>query len=361
MPETLCDAHTQWASRPDDERFTSLQDLYTHLVAQRAASRALIVSSRSIEAVPLDNGQHLTIRANDERFGDAHAPTHWSFGQLASLAGAPAGYLRSLPAPMAADCINYGLQVSREVEDVGLLAQNHGTAVLRAATGPGYGRIWSSDIVGQMMQTLDLAAWKVPGVFGQALSEVTKENTTLYAGDRDMWVFLADETHRVDVPNRRNGATGQLYRGFFCWNSETGAGRLGLKTFYYDGVCGNRYVWGAEGVEEFSIIHRASAPDQYIEQMAPALTRYANASSQGITRAIEDARSDRLGDKTAEFLAKRFGPRMGAKIELAHVTDEGRPIETRWDALVGATAFARSIPHQDARIDFETEAAKLLA
>lgn len=29
------------------------------------------------------------------------APTHWSFGQLAALVGAPAAYLRQLPAPLA--------------------------------------------------------------------------------------------------------------------------------------------------------------------------------------------------------------------------------------------------------------------
>src|SRR5262245_19443929 len=41
--------------------------------------------------------------------------THWSFGQLASIAAAPPQYLRSLPAPIASDAINYGLQrVSRE-------------------------------------------------------------------------------------------------------------------------------------------------------------------------------------------------------------------------------------------------------
>jgi len=28
------------------------------------------------------------------------APTHWSFGQLSSRVGAPAAYLRQLPAPL---------------------------------------------------------------------------------------------------------------------------------------------------------------------------------------------------------------------------------------------------------------------
>ena len=37
------------------------------------------------------------------------APTHWSFGQLASLVGAPAAYLRQLPAPLAGINLQYGL------------------------------------------------------------------------------------------------------------------------------------------------------------------------------------------------------------------------------------------------------------
>ena len=32
---------------------------------------------------------------------EAVTPTHWSFGQLASLVGAPSAYLRQLPAPLA--------------------------------------------------------------------------------------------------------------------------------------------------------------------------------------------------------------------------------------------------------------------
>lgn len=39
---------------------------------------------------------------------------------------------------------------------------------------------------------------------------ITKQSTTLYASDRDMWVFLADEHNRIELPNRRNGKTGSL-------------------------------------------------------------------------------------------------------------------------------------------------------
>ncbi len=55
-------------------------------------------------------------RDNPERLalvmpGEAEplVPTHWSFGQLASLVGAPAAYLRQLPAPIAGINLQYGL------------------------------------------------------------------------------------------------------------------------------------------------------------------------------------------------------------------------------------------------------------
>jgi hypothetical protein len=36
------------------------------------------------------------------------APTHWSFGQLCSLVGAPATYMRQLPAPLGIN-LQHGL------------------------------------------------------------------------------------------------------------------------------------------------------------------------------------------------------------------------------------------------------------
>jgi hypothetical protein len=61
-----------------------------------------------------------------------------------------------------------------------------------------------------------------------------------------------------------------------------------------------------------------------------------------------------------KFLANRFGPRVAQRIEHAHVMDEGRPIETIWDAVTGATAYARSIPWTADRVEFETQAGDLL-
>jgi hypothetical protein len=51
---------------------------------------------------------------------------------------------------------------------------------------------------------------------------------------------------------------------------------------------------------------------------------------------------------------------MAEKIKAAHVREEQRPIETMWNAVTGATAYARSIGHQDARVEIERKAGEIL-
>lgn len=355
---TITEASRQWATRPAEERFINLPEMHASLVAQRAISRAAVVSSRRLRAVPTDDNRGLLIEGPN---GHGYAPTHWAFGQAANLVGAPGAYLRDLPAPLAADCLNYGFQVERDAQDVGVLLTKDGAAELRAMTGPRYGRIWNSDVVAALMDRFGdgaTGAWRVPGVFGK-LVEVDRSNTTLFASDRDLFVFLADEQNRIELPDRRDGATGTLARGFFVSNSETGAGALRVKTFLFDYVCANRIVWGAHELDEISIRHTASAPDRFLEEVAPALLAYSRSSASDVGHVLRTAQSSKI-DKVDAFLANRFGPRVADRIKHAHVLDEGRPIETVWDAVTGATAYARSIPWTAERVEFETKAGDLL-
>ena len=359
---TLMQANQQWASRPADERFLSLTALndFTHSV--RASSNARQISSRGLMALPVD-GDHKALQVVGPS-GARVDVTNWSFGQLAARAGAPAGYLRSLPAEMAADCINYGLQHEREIEDVGVLltaSPDGGVARLAAVTGPQYGRVWNSDITGALVQRFGDGVsgdFRVPGEYGKSV-EVTKRNSTLYASDRDMFVFLADEQHRIEIPNRRDGQSGSMARGFFVWNSEVGSSTLGISTFLFDYVCANRIVWGADNISEIKIRHTGGAADRWLQEVVPAIETYASGSTQGIVAAIEDARAVQI-DNVAGFLAKRFSKSQSSAIMAAHMTDEGRPIETLWDAATGITGYARGIAHQDARVAIEREAGKLL-
>lgn len=363
---TLMKASNQWMSRPADERFTSLTALHDHCDHQRSLSRARVMESRELRAEPLSGDpEHKAIVLRGPE-GNTADFTHWSFGQLARLGGAPADYVRTLPAPLAADCVNYGLQVARKVEDVGVLLQRgNGTGpTLRAVTGPKYGRVWNSDITAALCNQFGdgiNGKFRVPGEFGKRV-DVTKENTTLYASDRDMFVFLADEENRIEVPNRRDGESGSLARGFFVWNSEVGNTSLGICTFLFDYVCCNRIVWGAEDVKEIRIRHSSGAPAQFLRDVTPAIKAYAESSTKGITLMLTKARASRIGDAeaVADFLSQRFTRTQAEAINAAHVADEGRPIETLWDAATGITAYARGVDYQDRRIDIEREAGKVL-
>lgn len=359
----LTQASQQWMSRPADERYTNLYDMLLHFVDQREQSKEIVLSSRKLEAAPMSDNKGLRIVQAGGLAEDGFDPTHWAFGQLAGLADAPPSYLRKLPSPIAADCVNWGLR-QRSVEDVGVLLHQNGTRTLRAATGPKYGRIWNESILKGMTKTFGdgvTGDWCVPGIMGKPVN-VSKENTTLFAGDRDMFVFLADEKNRIEVPGRRDGKSGMMARGFFCWNSEVGSSSFGVATFLFDYVCGNRMVWGATQFKELRLRHTAAAPDRFLEELEPALVRYSNSSASDILIGIEKAKKARIGDKddVTEFLTKRFSARMAEELNNTHVLEEGRPIESLWDATVAITAKARNVTWQDERVKLERRAGDIM-
>lgn len=367
---TLTQASRQWASRPADERFLSLTELREKVSGQRQRSISTVVSSRRIEVQPhpMDPIKGITI-AGDDTMVD---PTHWAFGQLANLAGAPASYLRKLPAPLVADAMNYGLRFMRDAEEIGILRTeaetvgDAGTIIehtqLRAATGPRYGRVWNEEIVTALEQKFGdgrTGDFRVPGEFGRQV-EITRANTTIYGSDRDIFVFLADEENRIEVKNRRHGQPGSLARGFFVWNSEVGSQSIGAAFFLFDYVCMNRIVWGVQDFKEIRLRHTKSAPDRWLEEISPVLIEYSNASAQPIADTIREAQRKRVDDDLDRFLRNRFTTAEAKAIQAAHEREEGRPIETIWDAVTGATAHAKTIEHQDARVDLERKGGKLL-
>lgn len=362
----LMQAAAQFASRPDDQRYTSLTDLHAFTSGQRDRSQGKVVSTRHLtfEPTPGKERTHLNIVTADDRPAE---PTHWSFGQVAQLAGLPAKPLRNTAshggAQIIADLLNFNMKIVRDVEDVGvLLTQEDDGTELRAATGPNYGRIWNADVTRALVNKFGDGVsgdWKVPGEFGVDVP-ITKANTTLYASDRDLFVFLADERNRIEMPGRRAGKMGTFARGLFAWNSEVGSQSIGLAMFLFDYTCCNRIVWGAEGFEEIRLRHTVSAPDRWLEEISPTIIAYANAKASPVEAKLIAAQNQKLDDLDKFFASRKFTARDSALFQQAHVREEGRPIETVWDAVTGITAHAKSIPFQDERVALERAGGKLL-
>lgn len=364
---------SEWFSRPDDERYLSLSDLLAAVRARSERSRARTVESAAIrvEARRAD-AERLTLMLPGSVA--AVAPTHWSFGQLCSLVGAPAGYLRDLPAPLAGVNLQHGL-LSHRAELVKMLEAEDGRIELRAITGPDYGRIWDHELVAAVMKIAGNGTgdtrWKVLGVLDWATMtynpfvDVAKETTTLYASDRDVFLFLVDDTHPIEAGRLPNGDPDLYFRGFYCWNSEVGSKTLGIASFYLRAVCMNRNIWGVEGFEEISIRHSKFAAQRFAHEAAPALENFARSSPAPFIAGVKAARERivaRKDDERETFLRKRgFSKAETAKVIAAVLEEEGRPPESIFDFVQGITAVARSKPHQDARLEFEGRAKALLA
>jgi hypothetical protein len=183
-------------SRPPDERYLSLSDLFAAVRGRTDRSRTRTIESAVIRVeASRDDAERLSLAlpGSDRPV----AMTHWSFGQLASLVGAPAAYLRQLPAPLAGINLQYSL-TSHRAEQIKTLEIENGRVELRAVTGPDYGRIYDHELISAVQRIagdgLGDTRWKVPGVLDWSTEiynpnvDPTEETTTLYASDRD--VFL---------------------------------------------------------------------------------------------------------------------------------------------------------------------------
>lgn len=363
---------SEWFSRPDDERYLSLVDLADAVRIRSERSRARVVESALIhvEASRTDPERlSLVLPGSDTPV----APTHWSFGQLASQIGAPAAYLRQLPAALAAINLQYGL-TSRRAEHIKTLETDNGRLELRAVTGPDYGRIYDHELVeavqGIAGNGIGDTRWKVPGVLDWTKGvynprvDITKDTTTLYASDRDVFLFLVDDLNPIEAGKLSDGSPDLYFRGFYCWNSEVGAKTLGIASFYLRAVCQNRNLWGVEDFEEITIRHSKYAASRFAHEAAPALLNFANSSPMPFINGIKASRERvvaRNDEERTDFLRRRgFSKAETAKIIDTVLVEEGRPPESIFDFVQGITAVARDKPHQDARLDLETKAKKLL-
>jgi hypothetical protein len=363
---------SEWFSRPADERYLSLSELYASVRDRAARSRTRIADSAVIRVeANRDDAERLALILPGEEV--PLVPTHWSFGQLATMVGAPSAYLRQLPASLAAINLQYGL-TSHRAEQIKTLEVEDGRVELRAVTGPDYGRIYDQELVAAVQRIAGNGTgdtrWKVPGVLDWSTGvynprvDVTKSTTTLYASDRDVFLFLVDDLNPIEAGRLPDGSPDLYFRGFYCWNSEVGAKTLGIASFYLRAVCQNRNLWGVEDFEEITIRHSKYAASRFAHEAAPALTRFANSSPMPFVNGIRAARERivaRTDDERTDFLRKRgFGKSETAKIIEVVLAEEGRKPESVFDFVQGITAVARDKPHQDARLDLEARAKKLL-
>lgn len=360
-------ASRQWVSRPNDQRYTSLAELGQAVRARRLASKATAVPLDHCRVVASHDGQEVLWSSPAAEAAGARASlTHWSLGQLCQRAAAaghspvPAGYLRTLPAPIAALNLQWALERARE--DSQALVQGAGangarTYELRAITSGTYGRVWDSDLIDLIEQLPGVAEgrWQIPSASYAATDP--RLATTLYASDRDVWVFLVDTHTPIEVTNET------LYRGFYAWNSEVGSASLGLATFLYRTVCDNRNIWGQKDFRELRIRHTGAAPQRLALEVAPQLARFADASPRGEADAIRRAIDREMApdrDRMVAWMRSRGFAESLALRAYGGAERAGLNPRSVWGAVQGLTGEAHALAHQDSRIQLERAAGDLL-
>ena len=370
--QNIYSASAQWATRPADERFTSLDALQAVADADRAACVEKTVAVRDVRAVVMGDGS-VGLKGQTS----AAKLNHYSFGQVASVAGAPGGYLRSLTPDLAVQCINYGFERLDEKgrrESHKLLLRRpdgsdpDGVGTVRALTSTSYARVWDSQVCTAARRLQD-AGFALP-------LDWSGKPAGAYRGDRDSFVFMTNGGSIVEDPTLRaawSGGSGPgglaslptMYRGVILRNSEVGAACLSVETFLFRVVCGNHIIWSAENHRQFKRRHVGTAGRDWSYTLANVireeLTRSGSADETRIA-ALADHIIGKDRDKVIEV-----GRGLGLSRDLAESAydraerDESCSPRSAWGYANGITRVSQDAAFQDDRYALDLAAGRLLA
>jgi hypothetical protein len=351
-------AHREWASRPPDERYQSVQALH-----DAARARRLRIEERTIDSGTLNTdavgSDALVIH---ETSGRTAALTHWSFEQLAGIAGGPPKYLRSLPASIASDAINAGLR-RHDRERHQLFADRADPWTVHAITSPRYARVHHDELAARVLDLMAVhPAWRLPLGYKDGEYGAERIPSGAYLGDRDMFLFLVDGNRDLDDPTDSTHAG--LFRGFILRNSDVGAAALTLDVFLFRMVCGNHIIWGFQHVAGFRRRHvGTSIQDAWTDSLASV--RAALDADPSADRAVLlRSTTQELGptrDAVIEAVVQRLdlSQKHAAEAYMLAEQNERNP-RSVWGYVQGLTRLSQRTPWQDGRFALDRAASRLL-
>ena len=386
MGNTLSAASRQWRDRSADQRFWNLQEMLERTRQYAQESKVKTLALARCEVVPYtSNGSGLDDLALVGPGGGKAQFQHYAFGQFANICQAPASYLRTLPAPLAASCLNNGL--ARITGESTLMFHVNGGLHLRCVTSDRYQRIWNYEIAELALALEENEGWRTPPARPCGLPDVPVRIATqadvlqksahkslgisvgdeispsgLYASDHDCFIFQVNEDREID------GGDGEtLYRGVFWSNSEVGAAKWRGTFFLYDSICGNHIVWGAKVLAEVAIRHTGEARRMFGQAMAVATDRINQAASDDTSRILAAKRYE-LGRAKDDIVQLVFGKQLGlskSECENAyvladrHADEHGGNPHTAWGYAAGVTRLSQS-KYADERDRMDRAAGRIL-
>jgi hypothetical protein len=388
-------ASHQWANRPDDERFETVQEMHDACLSYARSAKTAVVSYDQLR-VEADDGE-LFLAGKQTRA----AFTHFAFGQLCQKSKVPADFVRSLPATLAGQVVNHKLKATAEDHnsDAKILFHSNGNFVVRALTSELYDRIWNHEVLSRAVLPMGEEGWRVPparpspqskrGVRKATKADILPNQEDfglsvkvgdeiapagLYASDHDMFVFLVNPERSLDIGGRA------LMRGMFIRNSEVGDGALVVDWFDMDNVCGNHICWGVSNHNNIRVKHitakdRAGRNDtlkRALKRFEIACTRYDEdllTREKLVKRAMKhEIASDK--ESVVDFIfsfarAKTLPALTKSRIDSAYdLALEHRdwygPPNTLWGMVSGLTEHSQKAKYADVRHEIDMAAGKLL-
>ena len=356
---TATTAHREWATRPPDERFASVSALYEAARVRRDRTEERVIETRQFHTeAPTPDG--LVLR---EPSGLTAGLTHWSFEQLAAIAGAPPKYLRTLPADLASSAINHGLRRHHRDEHV-LYAERAEPWTIHAVTSQRYARVHHDELAARVLDLMaECPAWQLPLGYKDGVYGAEKVPSGAYLGDRDMFLFMVDGNRDLDDPTDASHAG--LFRGFILRNSDVGAAALTLDLFLFRAVCGNNLIWGFQHVAGFRRRHiGTSIHGAWAESLISVRAALDASLDDDRTRILRATRQE-LGATREEVLeAATTGLDLSRKqaLEAYGLADAFEPNpRSVWGYVQGLTRLSQRTPWQDARFTLDQAASRLLA
>lgn len=387
----------KWATVPDHERFVTLESQLDAARQMEADLRRELLAPNSLRlgfvpqvtrTVGLD-GQPVereevggTIFAGLPGDNEAIDFGHVGFSKLASLVGAPAGYLRSLPASDAARNLKVGLRLREEAgkemrlhilpyrspeTNLRATSPTGSTSNLVTVVSPGYGFVPNAYLIEQIIRFNERSGgiWKVPAASYQARDP--KRATTLYLGPGDLFDCLVAEDAFID------GAGRPIKVGFIVINSWLQTKKFEVILFTYDYICDNRTIWNYQFLKGFSKRHSLNAPEMIRREMPSLLSAYGTAVRSGEVRqrmeatikaaqqtpALLTVKGEKVRVETPEQAAqwltdKGYGEQLGKAAVQTWIAEDGDVPTSVFDMVQAATAGTRGMG--DAETRFEKDA-----
>ena len=287
----------------------------------------------------------------------------WSFGSLCNIAGAPKGYINGLPTELACRNLNNGIR-TRFQSGNGTVAPITGGQI-RAFYSDKYERLPDLEVAERIADTAKRLGYEPAGKFAGVrvgMPPVRPEASGLYASDRDMFLFVANEERGFEF----EGDT--YYHCAIAWNSEVTFKKHGWLMCLYRGICGNHLIWDAEEVLQSESIHRGNSVHETLESFDVMMEQYDARREQVQDIAIARLTASRVLEfaETRELVAERLAEYMLKKqVEAAlPFLDDERAYPKDPHSVFGVTQaltlYSQTIAHSSTRDAIDRTAGRIV-